>query len=82
MTLGLGLAAGGSAPIAAQDTPAEAAGAIYALTNNFTRNEVLAYNRAEDGALSVAGRFDTGGQGSGSYEASTSMLIVGSVRCV
>ncbi len=68
-------------PALAQDAaePA-AAGTIYALTNNFTRNEVLAYDRAEDGTLSVAGRFDTGGQGSGSYEASTNMLIVGSVE--
>ncbi len=75
---------GSATPTLAQNdaTPAAAkvAGAVYALTNNFTKNEVLAYNRAEDGALSVAGRFDTGGQGSGSYEASSNMLIVGSVK--
>ena len=57
---------------------AASTGTAYALTNNFTRNEVLAYNRAKDGTLSPAGRFDTGGQGSGSYEASSNMLIVGS----
>ena len=72
-------------PTVAQDadaTPTDAApaGTVYALTNNFTRNEVLAYDRAEDGTLSPAGRFDTNGQGSGSYEASTNMLIVGSVE--
>ncbi len=60
--------------------PAKAVGTVYALTNNFTKNEVLAYNRAEDGSLSPSGRFDTGGLGSGSYEASTNMLIVGSVK--
>jgi len=64
----------------ATPAPPEVAGAVYALTNNFTRNEVLAYNRAEDGSLSGGGRFDTGGQGSGAYEASTNMLIVGSVE--
>ena len=69
-------------PAVAQDATPDAAastGTVYALTNNFTRNEVLAYNRAEDGTLSPGGRFDTGGQGSGSYEASSNMLIVGSV---
>ena len=74
----------GAAPALAQDSTPEAAptvaGTVYALTNNFTRNEVLAYNRAEDGTLSAGGRFDTGGQGDGSYEASTNMLIVGSVE--
>lgn len=55
-------------------------GSVYALTNNFTKNEVLAYERAEDGTLSTPRRFDTGGQGSGAYEASTNMLIVGSVE--
>ena len=76
----LTLLLGTAGPALAQDAPAPSpAGTVYALTNNFTRNEVLAYNRAEDGTLSPAGRFDTGGQGSGAYEASTNMLIVGSV---
>jgi len=80
----LAMLIGAAGPAVAQDAatpdPAAAApaGTVYALTNNFTRNEVLAYNRAEDGALSPAGRFDTEGQGSGAYEASTSMLIVAS----
>lgn len=80
LLLGLG------APALAQDTAtptapptAKAAGTVYALTNNFTRNEVLAYDRADDGSLTPSGRFDTGGQGSGSYEASTNMLIVAGV---
>jgi 6-phosphogluconolactonase len=80
--IALALLLGGAGPAFAQDaTPAaaEPAGTIYALTNNFTRNEVLAYDRAEDGTLTAADRFDTGGQGSGGYEASTNMLIVGSV---
>ncbi len=65
---------------AATPEPASPAGSVYTLTNNFTRNEVLAYNRAEDGTLSPAGRYDTEGQGSGAFEASTGMLIVGSVE--
>jgi len=77
IAIAIALLLGTAGPVFAQDG-AEPAGTIYALTNNFTKNEVLAYNRAEDGTLSVAGRFDTGGQGSGSYEASTNMLIVGS----
>ena len=69
--LTLALLGGGGARALAQDdaTPdAEggSTGTVYTLTNNFTRNEVLAYNRAEDGTLSVGGRFDTEGQGSGS----------------
>jgi len=79
-SVALGLVLGGTAPTLAQDDPGTEppAGAVYALTNNFTKNEVVAYARAADGTLSPAGRFDTGGQGSGSYEASTNMLIVGS----
>lgn len=83
--LALVLSVSSSISIFAQDDATPVAGmagtgTVYALTNNFTRNEVLAYHRAEDGALSVAGRFDTTGQGSGAYEASTNMLIVGSVE--
>jgi len=73
---GTHLVTGNAAPVAA--APAPPAGSVYSLTNNFTRNEVLAYDRADDGTLSPAGRFDTGGQGSGGYEASSGMLIVGS----
>jgi len=78
----LALLLGGSLPVLAQDNTPDVVipgGSVYTLTNNFTRNEVLAYDRAEDGSLSPAGRFDTDGQGSGAYEASSGMLIVGSV---
>src|SRR5215211_1919084 len=47
-------------------------GAVFVATNhNNTKdptepaNEVLMYNRSADGTLTLAGRFDTGGQGSG-----------------
>jgi len=89
LSIALVLLLGGAVPALAQDSAsptsvvsgaAAPAGTVYALTNNFTKNEVLAYNRADNGALSPAGRFDTGGQGSGSYEASTNMLIVGSAK--
>lgn len=72
------------APTLAQDaaaTPADAAaGTVYALTNSPARNEVLAYDRAEDGTLSPATHFDTDGLGSGAFENSDTMLIVASVE--
>jgi 6-phosphogluconolactonase len=54
-----------------------AAGAVFVGTNhNNTRatdpsepaNQVVMYTRADDGGLSIVGRFDTGGQGSGPGE--------------
>ena len=50
-------------------TPAAAAGGnpgvVYTLSNAASGNQVLAYNRAADGALSFQGAYDTGGLGSG-----------------
>ncbi|MBA3416242.1 MAG: beta-propeller fold lactonase family protein, partial [Chloroflexia bacterium] len=53
-------------------------GAVYAMTNNPIRNEVVAFVRAADGGLTPAGRFDTTGMGSGSFENSDTALVVAS----
>jgi len=39
--------------------------AIYVQTNDDTKNEVLAFERQADGRLAAAGRFETGGRGTG-----------------
>jgi 6-phosphogluconolactonase len=38
---------------------------IYVQTNDADRNEVVAFDRAPDGAIEPIGRFETGGQGTG-----------------
>ena len=43
-------------------------GAVFAMSNARDGNVVVAYYRAEDGTLTEAGRFETGGTGSGSFE--------------
>jgi 6-phosphogluconolactonase len=42
-----------------------ASGAVFVMTNAVDKNEIIAYKRAEDGSLSEAHRFATGGRGSG-----------------
>ena len=39
--------------------------AVYVQTNNATENEVIVFSRAEDGSLAPAGRYSTGGRGTG-----------------
>ena len=39
--------------------------AVYVQTNDAARNEVIAFNRSTDGALTPLGRYDTGGRGTG-----------------
>lgn len=41
------------------------AGAVFVMTNAADKNQIIAYKRAEDGSLSEAHRFATGGRGSG-----------------
>lgn len=62
-------------PAAAADP---ATGTVYALTNDFVKNEVVIYNRAADGGLTEAARVDTGGIGTSAFESSTGMLLLGS----
>ncbi|MGH9448841.1 MAG: lactonase family protein, partial [Terriglobia bacterium] len=40
-------------------------GAVYVLTNQATRNSVMAFRRAPDGTLSLSGTFSTDGEGAG-----------------
>ncbi|MGA7255850.1 MAG: lactonase, partial [Terracidiphilus sp.] len=47
---------------AAQD---ERGGAVFAMTNAASNNQINAYNRLEDGSLQFAAAFSTGGNGSG-----------------
>jgi len=53
------LACGAAAGASAQP------GAVYAATNSFAGNAIVVYDRAEDGTLTLAGTFPTGGQGTG-----------------
>src|SRR5262245_66299227 len=39
--------------------------AVYVQTNDATDNEVIAFTRADDGALAPLGRCSTGGRGTG-----------------
>ncbi len=43
----------------------EAGGAVYTSTNGASANAILAFRRAEDGALTPIGSFPTGGRGTG-----------------
>jgi 6-phosphogluconolactonase len=61
--LAMGLAA--SSLSNAQDADTRSAGAVFVMTNNVDKNEVIAYGRASNGTLQETGRFATGGRGSG-----------------
>ena len=41
------------------------AGAVFVMNNSATRNQIISFARAADGSLQEAGRFATGGRGSG-----------------
>ncbi len=76
LALFLSLSAWGGGAVAAQ--PGAGTGTVYALTNSFVKNEVVIYDRADNGALTEAGRVDTGGIGTNVFESSTGMLLLGS----
>ena len=59
-------------------TTTENRGTVYSLTNGPERNQVVAYRRAADGELSFMARYDTGGKGTGLFENSDTMLLLGS----
>jgi len=48
----------------AQDIP-HSGSTVFVMTNDASRNEVLAYRRIYDGSFTLRGRFRTGGRGSG-----------------
>lgn len=85
VTLFLSLGACAESPVAALDpgiariasSGSSAPGAIYAMTNDATRNEVVVLDRSADGTLTPAGSFETGGRGSGTFENSANGLILG-----
>ncbi len=52
------------------------AGNVYTMTNAIAGNAVLVYDRAEDGTLTLAGSFGTGGTGSGGGLGNQGGLIV------
>src|SRR5579864_2536835 len=62
-----GLAMGLASPTLskAQDADTHSAGAVFVMTNNVDKNEVITYHRAGDGTLQEGARFATGGRGSG-----------------
>src|ERR1700676_2940616 len=62
-----GLAIGLASPAIskAEDRDTNGAGAVFVMTNNVNKNEVIAYRRATDGTLQEGDRFATGGRGSG-----------------
>ena len=71
----LALLLGTATPALAQDGGA-GTGFVYAMTNNLSGNEILAYPRAEDGTLGSPVHYETGGIGSGSFKNSDTALIV------
>ncbi|MBA3718268.1 MAG: beta-propeller fold lactonase family protein [Actinobacteria bacterium] len=52
------------------------AGAVYAMTNDAAGNEVLAYERDDDGSLSLQGTYSTGGEGTSRIRLSSQGSVV------
>ena len=56
---------GAASPFLGAATPKGNAGAVYVMTNDANKNEVIAYERDAQGKLSYEASYDTGGRGSG-----------------
>ena len=52
-------------PANAQDNHSNGSGAVFVMTNNADRNEIISFQRAADGSLRERRRFATGGRGTG-----------------
>jgi 6-phosphogluconolactonase (cycloisomerase 2 family) len=52
-------------PMQAQSKSNSATGAVFVMTNNADKNQIIAYKRAADGSLTQTQTFNTGGRGSG-----------------
>ena len=52
-------------------------GAVYVLTNAVTGNQVVAYDRSDDGTLSPSGSYATGGTGTGAGLGSQGAVALG-----
>lgn len=55
-------------------------GAVFLQSNNETANEVVAFAREKNGKLREAGRYPTGGKGTGSFEDSGQGIVLGSAE--
>jgi len=64
LTIALGIGAFTSTMYAA-DSVTGSASAVFVMTNDTVKNEVLAYQRLYDGSFALKGSFATGGRGSG-----------------
>ena len=53
---------------AGADAESGPAGAVYVMTNELNENAIAAFARSEDGTLSFAGRYPTGGVGSTDFD--------------
>jgi 6-phosphogluconolactonase (cycloisomerase 2 family) len=51
-------------------------GAVFLQTNDAEKNEIVAYRRAADGSLTLAGRYDTRGSGTGSPHLPSASSVV------
>jgi 6-phosphogluconolactonase (cycloisomerase 2 family) len=56
---------GAASPILCAAEPNNNAGAVFVMTNDAMKNEVISYERAANGTLSEGGTYDTYGRGSG-----------------
>jgi 6-phosphogluconolactonase len=56
---------GAVSPILSAAQSKNNAGAVFVMTNAANKNEVISFERAANGTLTEAGRFDTNGRGSG-----------------
>lgn len=65
LTIIIGTGASLSIPMMGAPTNATAAEAVYVMTNNADKNQVIAFESARDGQFYETDRFDTGGRGSG-----------------
>lgn len=55
-------------------------GAVFTMSNARDGNHVVAFSRADDGRLTRAGSYATGGEGSGSFEDSANALVLGTAE--
>ena len=69
-------AGGGNVAEAREDGASNRPGAVFAMTNDATNNEVLAFDRGANGRLTPAGSFPTGGTGSGTIEDSANGMVL------
>jgi len=66
LLLGLAVALAAPTPSQAQDNRSDTGDkAVFVMTNDADRNAVIVFRRESDGSLTRAGRFFTGGRGSG-----------------